>query len=367
MLHPLAVEASELDYDLPEALIAQSPPPVRDGGRLLVLEQDDAGSIAHRRVVDLPLAIRPSLFVVNDTRVIPARLFATKATGGRVEFLLIERLHGSLTADGLETETWTALGRGTKSLRLKMQLPVDGGELTARVIGLREGGEVELELSTPSRGPGSVRDALERSGRIPLPPYIRREIEASDKERYQTVFAAPEGSVAAPTAGLHFTSELLAAMGKAGHRVAKLTLHVGPGTFAPLRAERLEDHRMHAEAYSVPEETVQAIARAKEEKRPVVAVGTTVCRTLESAAFEGGVRAGEGRTSLLIQPPYTFRVIDALFTNFHLPRSTLLALVMAFGGIEPVRAAYQAAVREQYRFFSYGDAMLLRAKKDARS
>lgn len=358
------MEASELDYDLPEALIAQSPPAHRDGGRLLVMDRDGSEETAlrHARIVDLPLAIRPALFVVNDTRVIPARIFATKATGGRVEFLLVERLGSPRSEGETQFEVWTALGRGTKSLRLRMQLEAEGGELAVRVVALREGGEVEIELSAR----GSVRDALERCGRVPLPPYIRREHADSDRERYQTLFAASEGSVAAPTAGLHFSSELLAAMGRAGHQVAKITLHVGPGTFAPLRTERLDEHRMHPEAYAIPDETVQAIARAKEDRRPVVAVGTTVCRTLESAAAGGALAAGEGRTSLFIQPSYSFRVIDALFTNFHLPRSTLLALVMAFGGIEPVRRAYASAVREQYRFFSYGDAMLIRDKRDAR-
>jgi S-adenosylmethionine:tRNA ribosyltransferase-isomerase len=356
------VDASELDFELPPALIAQAPLPERDGARMLVLDRE-SGAVSHRQVTRLPQAIRPALFVVNDTRVIPARLFATKPTGGKVELLLIERLEGR-TTDGGEVETWAALGRGTKSLRLKMQLSVDGAPMTATVRSMRDGGELELELSAPD-----VRQAIESAGHIPLPPYIRRDVEAADRERYQTVFAAAEGSVAAPTAGLHFTSGLLSAMGQAGHQVAKITLHVGPGTFAPLRSEHLDEHRMHPESFVIPEETAQAIAAAKRDGRPVVAVGTTVCRTLESAAEGDGVRAGSGRTAIFIKPPHTFRVIDALFTNFHLPRSTLLALVMAFGGVENVRAAYAAAVREQYRFFSYGDAMLVRsgahAGKDA--
>jgi S-adenosylmethionine:tRNA ribosyltransferase-isomerase len=351
------VDASELDYELPEHLIAQAPPVERDGGRLLVLDRDEDGRM-HQRVRELPGAIRPALFVVNDTRVIPARLFATKPTGGRVELLLVERRGGEGTL-----ETWSALGRGTKSLRVGMPLAVDGAPMRATVRALHEGGEVEVELAAER---GTVRQGIEQAGQIPLPPYIRRPAEADDRERYQTVFAAKEGSVAAPTAGLHFTPALLAALEAAGHRLARITLHVGPGTFAPLRSEHLDEHRMHEESFVVPDETAAAVAQARAEGRPVVAVGTTVCRTLESAADEGGVRAGPGRTALFIRPPYAFRVIDALFTNFHLPRSTLLALVMAFGGAAPVRAAYAAAVAEQYRFFSYGDAMLVRRRGDAR-
>jgi S-adenosylmethionine:tRNA ribosyltransferase-isomerase len=351
------VDASELDYELPEHLIAQAPPAERDGGRLLVLDRDEDGR-AHRRVRELPDAIRPALFVVNDTRVIPARLFATKPTGGRVELLLVERRGGEGAV-----ETWSALGRGTKSLRVGMPLAIEGTPMRATVRALDDGGEVEVELAAAD---GTVRQGIETAGQIPLPPYIRRPADADDRERYQTVFAAKEGSVAAPTAGLHFTPALLAALEAAGHRLARITLHVGPGTFAPLRAENLDEHAMHAESFVVPDETAAAIAEARAEGRPVVAVGTTVCRTLESAADEGGVRAGPGRTRLFIRPPYAFRAIDALFTNFHLPRSTLLALVMAFGGVAPVRAAYAAAVAERYRFFSYGDAMLLRRRQDAR-
>jgi S-adenosylmethionine:tRNA ribosyltransferase-isomerase len=245
-----------------------------------------------------------------------------------------------------------------------MALAVDGAPLTAIVRALREHGEVEVELD-PGEGLG-VRDAIHRAGHVPLPPYIRREAGADDVARYQTIFAANEGSVAAPTAGLHFTPRLLESLGRAGHAVARVTLHVGPGTFAPLRVDDLTQHPMHAERYDVPVETAQAIARARAEGRPVVAVGTTVCRTLEAAADgHGGVHAGRGQTALFIHPPYALRVVDALFTNFHLPRSTLLALVMAIGGIDEVRRAYAECVRERYRFFSYGDAMFLRRASDA--
>jgi S-adenosylmethionine:tRNA ribosyltransferase-isomerase len=208
--------------------------------------------------------------------------------------------------------------------------------------------------------------AIERAGEVPLPPYIRREVAEADAERYQTVYATHPGAVAAPTAGLHFSAELLQALEARGHHFARVTLHVGPGTFRPVKAERLEDHPMHDERCEVPEATAAAIAEAKRCGRQVLAVGTTVVRTLESAASEDGVVApGARRTRLFIHPPYRFRVVDALLTNFHLPRSTLLALVMAFGGIEPTRRAYAEAVAARYRFFSYGDAMLIHDPKDA--
>lgn len=350
------MRASDLDYDLPEALVAQHPPTERDAGRLLVLD-GDTGAITHRRVLDLPQLLRPALFVVNDTRVIPARVFATKPTGGKVELLLVERL-----GDEGTVERWTALARGQKSLRPGMILTLAEGRVTGTVRALREGGEVELELESAR---GTVMDVVREVGRVPLPPYVRREDDASDRARYQTIFAARDGSVAAPTASLHFSHELLAALGRAGHQVARVTLHVGLGTFAPLRTDDLDAHRMHEERYEVPAETAVAVAAARAEGRPVVAVGTTACRALESAIDEHGVvRARAGRTSLFIRPPYAFRAIDALVTNFHLPRSTLLALVMAFGGEEYVRAAYAAAVRAEYRFFSYGDAMLVRQRSE---
>lgn len=346
----------ELEYELPEALIAQHPPEQRDEARLLVMSRE-RGELEHRAVRELPSLMRPSLLVVNDSRVIPARLFGTKPTGGRIEALLVERLSPAGTR-----EVWSAIARGTKSLRSGMVLTM-GPELRATVRAIRDGGEVELELESRT----SIAEALSAYGRIPLPPYIRREDEGSDAERYQTLFAAHAGSVAAPTAGLHFSETLLDSLHAAGHQLARITLHVGPGTFAPLRSDRLSEHVMHEERYEVSSDAADAIARARSEGRPIIAVGTTVCRTLESACDEMGVvRAGFGRTRLFIHPPYTFRVIDALFTNFHLPRSTLLALVMTFGGIDAVRSAYRAAVDARYRFFSYGDAMLIRSDAHAR-
>ncbi len=351
------MHAQELEYELPPELIAQAPLAERDGARMAVVEID-RGSTRHARVLELPGAIRPALFVVNDTRVIKARLFARKPSGGRVELLLIEPL------SSVDDRRWSALARGTKGLRPGMTLEIAGAPLEAIVRALREHGEIELELAP--KDDASVPEAIHRAGHVPLPPYIRRAPTDEDLSRYQTLFAAKDGSVAAPTAGLHFTPRLLDAMGRAGHALARVTLHVGPGTFAPLRTEALDEHPMHEERYEIPEETAVAIARAKRDGRPIVAVGTTVCRTLEAAALSRSeVRAGAGRTALFIHPPYEPKIVDALFTNLHLPRSTLLALVMALGGVEPVRRAYAECVRERYRFFSYGDAMFLHRRADA--
>ncbi len=352
--HP--VDANELFYELPEALIAQHPPTHRDAARLLVMSRE-RGTFEHRAVRELPSLLTPSLLVVNDSRVIPARLFGTKPTGGRVEILLLERISPMGTR-----ERWKAIARGTKSLRPSMMLAI-GAELRAIVRSIEEGGELELELESDA----GVTEALDVHGRMPLPPYIRRSDDELDAERYQTLFATHHGSVAAPTAGLHFSESLIEALHSAGHQIARVTLHVGPGTFAPLRTEHLSEHVMHEERYEVSDETARILTQARSVGRPIIAIGTTVCRTLESACDEAGiVRAGMGRTRLFIHPPYTFRAIDGLFTNFHLPRSTLLALVMTFGGIEAVRNAYRAAVDARYRFFSYGDAMLIRSDAHAR-
>ncbi|MEY4576966.1 MAG: hypothetical protein RL701_1669 [Pseudomonadota bacterium] len=348
------MDVARLDYQLPEELIAQAPLPERAGARLLCVERERE-TLSHRTVSDLPELLPPALFVLNDTKVIPARLFLFKETGGRVEFLLVERL-----ADAAE-ERWLAIGQTHKGVRVGMLLQSEGGVLSARVQALLGGGEVVLTLTAAD---GDVSSALERVGQLPLPPYIRRAPGAADLTRYQTVFAAEAGAVAAPTAGLHLSRELLAGLTARGHELAYVTLHVGPGTFAPLRAADLREHHMHAERYVVPEATAAAIAKAKAEGRPVVAVGTTVVRTLEANAADGGtVSPGAGKTAIFIYPPYQFRVIDALMTNFHLPRSTLLALVMAFAGEDTIRSAYRAAIAERYRFFSYGDAMLIRGSR----
>jgi len=349
------MDATRLDYELPEDLIAQAPLPERAGARLLCLER--AGCrIEHRQVRELPEQLPPALWVLNDTKVIPARLFLYKETGGRVEFLLVERL--AEPEPGVEQ--WLSLARTHKGVRAGMTLRAQPDVLQARVLEVREGGEVVVALRATEAG-GDVAGAVSRVGQLPLPPYIRRAPDEADLQRYQTVFAQHAGAVAAPTAGLHLSDELLGALRARGHELAYVTLHVGPGTFAPLRSADLREHPMHAERYVIPEATARAVARAKAEGRPVVAVGTTVVRTLEaSAAASGVVTAGAGRTSIFIYPPYEFRVIDALLTNFHLPRSTLLALVMAFAGEHTTRCAYRAAIAERYRFFSYGDAMLIK-------
>jgi S-adenosylmethionine:tRNA ribosyltransferase-isomerase len=341
------MRAEELDYDLPEGLIAKHPSAEREGSRLLVVDRARA-ALEHRAMRELPGLLEPALFVFNDTRVIPARLRGVKPSGGKFELLLTDRLGSEGAA-----ERWLARGRPLKTLKPGMQLAV--GPLRIEVIARRDETTLEVALS----GEPDVTSALEQAGEIPLPPYLDREPEAADHERYQTVFAREPGAVAAPTAGLHFGDALLSELAARGHERAFVTLHVGPGTFAPLLVDDLRDHKMHEERYEVPAETVQAIERAKREGRKVVAVGTTVVRTLESAARSGPLQAGPAATSLLIHPPYSFRVIDALVTNFHLPRSTLLALVMAFAGTELTREAYRAAVAERYRFFSYGDAMLI--------
>jgi S-adenosylmethionine:tRNA ribosyltransferase-isomerase len=348
------MDASELDYDLPEELIAQAPLPERSGARLMCVQRHGS-HIEHHTIEQLPELLRAALLVVNDTKVIPARLFLHKPTGGRVEFLLVERVASVATS-----EHWLALGRTRKGIQEGMRLATADERLRAQVLELRGAGEVVLELRAAH---GDVAGAIEQVGSLPLPPYIRRAPDASDLTRYQTVFAKQAGAVAAPTAGLHLSEPLIARLQAAGHELAYVTLHVGPGTFSPLRAANLRDHTMHAEQFVIPDATAAAIARAKREGRPVLAVGTTVMRTLEANAADGGVSAGAGKTAIFIYPPYEFRVVDALLTNFHLPRSTLLALVMAFAGETTARDAYAQAVAARYRFFSYGDAMLIRSGK----
>ncbi|HEX4963918.1 MAG TPA: tRNA preQ1(34) S-adenosylmethionine ribosyltransferase-isomerase QueA [Thermoanaerobaculia bacterium] len=338
---------TDFDYHLPAASIAQEALP-RGESRLLVLDREGApeGSIRHSHVRDLPHLLRPGdLLVVNDTRVIPARLFGTRAGGGKIEILLVERLG--------ERE-WDALLKPGKRARPGTVIDLSGG-LTVEVVDKREDGRQRLRFSEP------VEPHLERLGHVPLPPYIHRPDTPEDRERYQTVYARSPGAVAAPTAGLHFTERLLAEIAAAGVGIARVTLHVGIGTFKPVAAERIEEHRMESERYEIGDEAAAAIRHTRERGGRVVAVGTTVVRTLESAAQagDGTVAPGPGATALFITPGFRFQVVDALMTNFHLPRSTLLMLVSAFAGRERVLAAYEEAVREGYRFYSYGDAMLL--------
>jgi len=280
--------------------------------------------------------------------VIPARLVGRKATGGKVELLLCEPLEGGLG------RRWRAMGQASKPIRAGATVELDG--LTATVDAVEGEG---FYLVTLDREGGALLEALERAGRIPLPPYIRRAPSQEDRERYQTVWARAPGSAAAPTAGLHFTEPLLARLAARGVASTAVTLHVGPGTFLPVRGDSLEGHRMHAERYEVPARAAEAIAACRARGGRVVAVGTTTVRTLESAFDGARVVPGAGRTSLFIRPGHAFGAVDLLVTNFHLPRSTLLVLVCAFGGSERVLAAYREAVSRAYRFFSYGDAMLL--------
>ena len=340
---------SDLDYDLPGELIAQEPLAKRDASRLLLVDVA-ADEVEDRLFTELPGLLPPSLFVFNDTRVFPARLLGQKVTGGRVELLLLRK-----TEDA--ADRWLAMGRSSKGLRSGMELLLCDGQLTARVVRVLDHGQLEVDLQAD----GEVDALIEQLGEVPLPPYIRRAAGDADRTRYQTVYARNSGAVAAPTAGLHFTENSLSALEAAGHQTAYVTLHVGPGTFRPVQVDTLDEHQMHEEAYEVPEATVAAIGRAREEGRPVVAVGTTVVRTLEASAdARGNPVAGFDTTRLFIRPPHRFKVVDHLVTNFHLPRSTLLALVMALAGVDLTRQAYRDAAERRYRFYSYGDAMLIR-------
>ena len=334
---------TDFTYDLPPELIAQAPLPERSAGRMLVLDRS-TGAIADRRVRDLPQFLAAGdLLVLNDTRVVAARLFGRKSSGGRVEILL-ERALG-------ECEALVQL-RASKPVRPGLEISTAGGCL--RVL-TREGDLWHVRL------PMSALDFFERWGEVPLPPYIQRPATELDQERYQTIFAREPGAVAAPTASLHFDEALLAELRDRGVGLAFVTLHVGAGTFQPVREEELESHVMHAERVTVGAATCEAIARTRAAGRRVVAAGTTVVRALESAAAseESRCEPSSGETRLFIKPGFRFRVVDALLTNFHLPESTLLMLVCAFAGREPVLRAYRHAVESRYRFFSYGDAMLL--------
>ncbi|HKQ60772.1 MAG TPA: tRNA preQ1(34) S-adenosylmethionine ribosyltransferase-isomerase QueA [Candidatus Polarisedimenticolaceae bacterium] len=348
------MNTSDFDYELPPERIAQAPLPRRDDARLLVLDRA-SGAVVHRGFRQLPELLAPGdLLVLNDTRVIPARLSGTKPTGGRTELLLLERVPG----DGAAV-IWRCLIRGAGSAAPSRPIVLDGGIL-ARPLG-REGEVWRVALEAEG---GELEARLARAGGVPLPPYIRRDAgpvaAVDDRARYQTVYARHAGAVAAPTAGLHFTDELLARLERRGIEQACLTLHVGWGTFQPVRAERIEEHRLHDEAFVLPEATASAVERARRRGGRVIAVGTTVVRTLEQRAVgEGRVLAGAGRCGLFIVPGHAFRVVDAMITNFHLPRSTLLMLVAAFAGRERLLGAYREAIAAGYRFFSYGDAMLV--------
>jgi len=347
------VRIAELDFDLPDALIAQEPPLERDGARLLTLGRSD-GAVDHLGIRDLPSLLRPDdLLVVNETRVLPARLHAFRSdTGGRVEVFLLEPVEEPANA-------WRALVRSGGSPGVGERLELMDGEGLFLHTAEGQGRWIVAGESEP------VVDLMRRHGRMPLPPYIRRrpgrdDRDSMDRERYQTCFAQSDGAVAAPTAGLHLSEALLAEIAALGVERVAVTLHVGLGTFAPVRVDDLDEHVMHAERYEIAPEVVEAIRRAKAADRRIVAVGTTTVRALEGAAAvsaDGLPEAGAGETNLFITPGASFRVVDALLTNFHLPRSTLIALVGAFAGLDNVLAAYRAAVADGYRFYSYGDAM----------
>ncbi len=339
----------DFDYELPEALIAQYPSEKRDNARLMVLGREN-GTIEHRHFYDILDYISPGdCLVLNNSKVLPARLLGRKeATGLSVEFLLQKRIEGDIW------ETMVRPGRRLKpgdvicfseTPRLSATILDYGGEGTRIVEFQHEGAFVEV---------------LDQVGRMPLPPYIHRDSEGGDKERYQTVYCRDEGSVAAPTAGLHFTEELLEKARAKGVRLAFVTLHVGIGTFRPVKCERIEDHKMHFEEYRIDDQTAEVINNTKASGGRVFSVGTTSTRTLESAADKDGrVKAGFGNTDIFIYPGYSFRIVDSQITNFHLPKSTLMMLVSAFYDREKILEAYEAAIRQKYRFFSYGDAMLI--------
>jgi len=334
------------NYELPEQLIAKRPLDQRDASRLLCLpDKAESEQLVDCFIRDLPQIVQPGdVWVINDTKVIPARLMGKKPSGGRVEILLLEPTN--------EQNVWLAWGKANKPLKPGTVIEIANG-FTAQVLS-RSGKEIEVRLQADD-----VAEAIEAHGHMPLPPYINRPDTDEDKERYQTVFAEHAGAVAAPTAGLHLSAELMAVMQAAGAGFVSLTLHVGPGTFQPVQVDRLEEHMMHEEAYVVPQETATLVNQAKAEGRRVIAVGTTSLRTLEAAVQHGKLMAGAGRTSIFIYPGYHFHMADALLTNFHLPKSTLIMLVAALAGRERLLAAYEHAKAHGFRFYSYGDAMFV--------
>jgi S-adenosylmethionine:tRNA ribosyltransferase-isomerase len=349
------MDVRDFDFDLPTELIAQEPPAARGAARLLQLDRA-SGALTHATIPELPSLLRAGdLIVVNNTRVFPARLIGRRVpSGGAVECLLIRRI---------DDQRWEALMHPGQKLKPGADVLFEGASGQPRVYGevleRRFHGRRTLRLWTESGV--SVDEAIDAIGHVPLPPYIKREDRGDDRERYQTVFARARGSVAAPTAGLHFDAALVRALGDRGVAIAEITLHVGYGTFQPVRVERVEEHTLDSEQYEIGDAAASAIERARGEGRRIIAVGTTTTRTLEAVAREhaGQVVAGGGRTDLFIYPGFEFRVIGGLLTNFHVPRSSLLMLVSAFAGRERVLAAYDAAIAARYRFYSYGDAMLI--------
>lgn len=338
----------DFDFSLPPELIAQQPCEARDGSRLMVVNRTQ-GQLSIGQFPEILSHLRSGdVLVLNDTRVIPARLLGEKTTGGRVEVFLSRRLAG-------EAEIWSCLTRSSKPVRAGTRLHL-GHDLVAEVL---DGGDGQQRLIRFDCA-GDFLPLLEQVGHVPLPPYIRRQDGLNDRERYQTVFARNAGAVAAPTAGLHFTEPILDQLRAKGVEIVHLTLHVGLGTFMPVRSNNLLEHRMHSEVYQISAPTAKTVNRARADGRRVIALGTTSTRALEAAADEQGVlQAGAGETDIFITPGYRFRIVDGLITNFHLPKSTLLVLVSAFAGRDLMLTAYQRAIAEKFRFFSYGDCMLI--------
>lgn len=351
------MERSDFYFDLPQELIAQTPLKERTDSRLLLLDKE-TGETAHYHFRDLPEFLRPGdRLVLNDTKVLPARLLGTREdTGAPVEILLLRRLSREELPEGYpETGCyWESLAGPGKRAKVGNVIVFGEGELKCEVVDVRPDGNRFVHFIFD----GVFEEILDRLGNMPLPPYIHEKLE--DKDRYQTVYAREEGSAAAPTAGLHFTKELLAKLEAQGIGITYVTLHVGLGTFRPVKEDKIEDHLMHVERYTVTPEAAQAVNETKARGGRIVAVGTTSCRTLESATDENGIlHAGSSETGIFIYPGYKFKCIDALITNFHLPESTLIMLVSALAGRENVLAAYKEAVEERYRFFSFGDAMYI--------
>lgn len=346
------MRTDELDFQLPPELIAQTPPAERSASRLLRFSRQ-GGAITHHHFADLPALLHPGdLLVFNDAKVIPARFALRKATGGRVEATFLAEPRAG---------QWLVLLKDAGHPAMGTTLDFESNAaISAQILENHGGGEYLLAISPP----GPAVDILERHGRMPLPPYIRRDKRADprdalDRDRYQTVFARAPGAVAAPTAGLHFTPQLLQSLEAAGIERAMLTLHVGPGTFRPITAESLEGHQMHSESYCLDADAAAALNRAKSQRRRIIAVGTTAARVLESQPPDAPFVPTRGQTAIFIYPPYRWRQLDGLITNFHLPRSTLIALVAALTGLSEQRRIYGEAIAQRYRFFSYGDAMLV--------
>ena len=339
------MKVTDFDYDLPKELIAQTPIEKRDESRLMVLDRSKE-TIEHRKFKDIVEYLKPGdVLVRNNTKVIPARLYGRKETGAHVEFLLLNNIEGDI---------WECIVRPGNKLHVGAKVIFGDGLLKAEVLETMEGGTRKVKFSYD----GIFNEILDKIGLMPLPPYIHEALK--DNDRYQTVYAKYEGSAAAPTAGLHFTEELLQELQNMGVEIANVTLHVGIGTFRPVKEENVEEHKMHTEHFYIKKEDVEKINNAKKEGRRVIAVGTTSCRVLETIADENGfVKETEADTGIFIYPGYKFKCLDGLITNFHLPQSTLLMLVSALAGKDYIMRAYKEAVKEKYRFFSFGDAMFI--------